>query len=177
MKEQLIPIKGVGMKKIPVILVIGLLVLAAGCAGALMQKYGSLQMDNSVEHAFIAGAMKPNLTYYYLASEEAPYVIIGVDKKLVLDDAESWNLMVPQISSHLQRVVKTSYDRWREQGFIFRGFRMLDQDGLYIGDWYSVWDITIVNPVLFSRDGHVVIYPPPFPRMEPSGPGKEVDHR
>lgn len=153
------------------------LVSAAGCAGTMTHKYGSLQADSAVAQAFAAGDLKPNLTYYYLSSEDTPYVIIGVDKNLVLDDAEAWRLMVPQLSTNLQRIVRLSYDRWRAQGYVFAGFRMLDQGGRHIGDWYSIWDINIINPVIHSReDNHVVIYPPPFPRLEPSPPDR-IDRR
>ena len=150
-----------------------------GCAGLKPGNYGSLAPDGAVENAFTTGTLKPNLTYYYLASEDTPFVIIGVDKNLVLDDAKDWNLMVPQLSEHLRRVVKLSYDRWRAEGYTFRGFRILDQDGRYIGDWYSIWDMNTVNPVIYSKDqGHVVIYPPTSPRLEPSPAGSSgFDHK
>lgn len=152
-----------------------IVIFISGCAGLKPGNYGSLQPDGAVEQAFMAGTLKPNLTYYYLSSEDSPYVIIGVDKNLVFDDIRAWRSMEPQLSTHLQRVVQTAYDRWRAQGYTFRGFKMIDQDGRYIGDWYSIWDINIVNPVLFSKDeGHVVIYPPPFPRLEPSPPGGAI---
>jgi len=170
------------MKKFSTMLVVAglVLLLIPGCAGLKPGKYGSLQADAAVEQAFLAGTLKPNLTYYYLASEYTPYVIIGVDKNLVLDDVRDWRLMEPQLSTHLQRVVKTTYDRWRAQGYDFRGFKILDQDKRYIGDWYSIWDINIVNPVVYSSKddpAHVIIYPPPFPRLEPSSPGRDINHR
>lgn len=164
------------MEKLSVKLIIaGLIVLLiAGCAGLKPGNYGKIQSDAAVEQAFMAGQVKPNLTYYYLSSEDAPYVIIGVDKKLVLDDRRDWRLMQPQASEHMRRVVQDMYDRWRQQGYYnLRGFKMIDQNGRYIGDWYSIWDIKIINPVLFSKDEtHVVIYPPPFPRLEPTTPGE-----
>ncbi len=163
------------MKKLSFRLMLaGLIVIfISGCAGLKPSKYGSIQPDEAVEQAFMAGQVKPNLTYYYLGGEDAPYVIIGVDKNLVLDDRRDWRLLEPQLSEYLQRVVQLMYDRWRMQGYYnLRGFRMIDQDGRYIGDWYSIWDITIISPVLYSKDQeHVVIYPPPFPRLEPTGPG------
>lgn len=156
----------------------GLVLLVLGCAGLKAGSYGSIVPDNAVEQAFLAGTLKSNLTYYYLSSEDSPYVIIGVDKNVVLDDAREWRIMEPQSSSHLRRVVQSSYDRWRAEGYTFRGFKMTDQNGQYMGDWYSIWDMSIIHPVLYSKDqGHVVIYPPPFPRLEPSPAGAEKNHK
>lgn len=148
-------------------------IFIAGCAGLKPGKYGTIRPDGSVEQSFMAGKMKPELAYYYLASETSPYVIIGVDRTLVLDNKRQWRVLEPQLSTHLQRVVQSMYDTWRAQGYTLRGFRMLDQDGRYIGDWYSIWDVNIINPVLYSKDQNsVVIYPPSFPRLEPSPPGR-----
>lgn len=144
----------------------------AGCAGMKHGKYGSIQPDGAVEQSFTAGRLKPELTYFYLSSEDAPYVVIGVDKNFILDDRREWRLLQPQTSAHLKTVVQSMYDRWRQQGFTLRGFKMIDQGGRHIGDWYSIWDIKIINPVLYSTDAtHVVIYPPPFPALEPTTPG------
>lgn len=150
--------------------------IVIGCGG----RYGSLSTDSAVERSFAAGTLKQNLTYYYLGSEDSPFVYIGVDKGLVLDDIREWRLIEPQTAARLQTLVKLSYDRWRGQGYTFRGFRMLDQDGRYAGDWYSVWDIDIVNPVLYSKDqSRIVIFPPPFPSLETGGrtPGGVIIRR
>lgn len=149
-----------------------IVILIAGCAGLNPGKYGSIQPDGAVEKLFTEGQAKPNLTYYYLSSEDAPYVVIGVDKKLTLDDKREWRLMHPQESAHLKSVVQSMYDRWRQQGYTLRGFRMIDQNGRYMGDWYSIWDVKVINAILYSKDEtHVVIYPPPFPALEPTTPG------
>lgn len=156
-------------------LVLGLML---GCTSMKAGNYGSIAPDDSIEKSFLAGTLKPGLTYYYLSSEDSPYVIIGVDKSLVLDDAREWRLMEPQSSGRLRRVVQSSYDVWRAQGYTFRGFKMLDQNGRYVGDWFSIWDMGIIHPVLYSKDGDkILIYPPPFPRLESGPAGNERNHK
>lgn len=129
---------------------------------------GSLQQDSAVDQDFMEGKVKPNLRYYFLGSEDAPYVIIGVERDIVLDNAQDWRVIDLKGSDDLRDIVQSMYDRWRQQGYSLAGFRIIDQNGRYLGDWYSIWDIKIISPVVFSKDyQHTEIYPPPFPRLEP----------
>lgn len=129
---------------------------------------GSIQQDSSVDQDFMEGKIKPNLRYYYLGSENAPYVILGVEREIILDNARDWLVMDLKGAKNLKDIVQSMYDRWRQQGYSLAGFRVLDQKGRYLGDWYSIWDTKIINPFVFSKDyQHTEIYPPPFPRLEP----------
>lgn len=136
--------------------------------------YGSLQGDKAVSQAFVAGEIKPNLNYYYLGSEATPYVIIGVRRDLILDNSQDWRTLEPQMPGYLSNLTKMMYDNWRQRGDVLQGFRIIDHNGRYLGDWYSIWDIYIINPVVLSKDEqHIEIYPPRFPRLEPSPGGSQ----
>lgn len=153
-----------------------LLATAAGILGLLAVwayrakhgNRGSIRRDSSVDQDFAAGKLKPDLHYYYLGSEDAPYVIIGVRSDIVLENAGDWRGLGPRGSDDLRDLLRSTYDRWRQQGYTLAGFKILDENGQHLGDWYSVWDINIINPVVLSKDRqHLEIYPPPFPRLEP----------
>lgn len=165
------------MRKIPILLAASLIILAVSCTFFKQHGgYGSLGGNSAVGSAFMAGQVNPNLYYYYLGAAAAPYVIIGVRKDLTLDDARDWRTFGPLAPGYLGQVTKMMYDTWRERGYTLQGFRILDQNGRYLGDWFSIWDINIINPVVFSKDAqHIEIYPPPFPRLEPSGAGEGTE--
>jgi hypothetical protein len=148
------------LKKL-VLPVIALLLLTAACGG----KYGGLQLSDRAEKSFLKGELQPNLTYYYFGREAAPDVIMGLDRGFVLDNPDMWYPIKPQTPENLRGLVRMMYDRVRmERPFpppSLRGFRMLDQYGRYVGDWYSLWG----TEAAIKSDGgtHVVIYPPRLP--------------
>lgn len=136
-----------------------LLLFLAACAAG---RSGGLQLNNRAETSFVRGELKPNLIYYYFGRAAAPDVIMGLDKNFVLENPDMWYPIAPQTSENLRGLVKMMYDRLRmEQPFpppALRGFRMIDQYGRYIGDWYSTWDTT--TSIRSDGGTHVLIYPP-----------------
>lgn len=154
------------------VFIAGLLILFLSACSSLNFSWqkGSIQPDSSVEKAFTQGTMKPDFKYYFLSAPDSPYVIIAVDGNLTLDNADAWRRWEPGMN--LGSTVQYMYDRWRMEGYSLRGYRMLDQNKRYVGDWYSIWDINIINPILYSKDEtHIIVYPPPFPRLEPTAGG------
>jgi hypothetical protein len=137
------------------------------CAG----KYGGLQTNSEVGQSFVKGALKPNLTYYYFGRAESPDAIMGFDKSFVLGNPDMWYPIVPQSSERIRGLVKMMYDRLRMEQNIppdLRGFRMVDQNGRYVGDWYSLWNTTTT---VKSQDNTVVVSPPQLaqPTVGPEG--------
>lgn len=145
-----------------------LLVLAA-CGG----RYGGLQLNDRVEKSFVRGEIKPNMTYYYFGRAAAPDAIMALDKSFVLDNPDMWYPIVPQTSENLRGLVKMMYDRLRmEYSFpppSMRGFRMLDQHGRYVGDWYS--ELGTTTSVKSDGGSRVLVYPPRT--SAPAGGGVE----
>lgn len=149
-----------------------LLVWACKTAAPRPGGYGSLQGDSAVAQNFLTGYINPDLRYYYLGSEAAPYVIIGVKREFNLDNSRDWRTLGIQAPGSFGTLIKMTYDAWRQRGYTLQGFRIMDQSGRYVGDWFSIWDVGIIHPVVYSKDEqNVVIYPPPFPRLEPSPAG------
>lgn len=144
-----------------VILAIVVLVLAA-CGG----KYGGLQLNDGVEKSFARGELKPNLAYYYFGRAASPDAIMALDKGFVLDNPGMWYPVVPLTSENLRGLVRMMYDRLRmEYSFpppSMRGFRMLDQYGRYVGDWYS--ELGTTTTVKSDGGTHVLVYPPDISR-------------
>lgn len=124
--------------------------------------YGGLQINDKVEQSFVRGEIKPNLTYYYFGREAAPDAIMALDKGFVLENPDMWYPIVPQTSENLRALTKMMYDRLRmEYSFpppTLRGFRLLDQYGRYVGEWYSPWEYT--NSVKSDGGNRVLVYPP-----------------
>lgn len=150
-----------------------LLLAVISCGG----KYGGLQMNSQVEQSFAKGVLKPNMTYYYFGREASPDAIMALDKSFVLGNPDMWYPIVPQTSDNLRGLVKLMYDRLRMEQTIppdLRGFRMLDQKGRYVGDWYSLWNTTTY---IKSTDNTVVISPPQLyqPTVRPEG--ERIRHR
>lgn len=147
----------------------GIFLLAlAACGGS----YGGLQLNDRVEKSFVRGELKPSMTYYYFGREAAPDAIMALDKRFVLDNPDMWYPIVPQTSENLRGLSKMMYDRLRmEYAFpppTLRGFRMIDQYGRYVGDWYSAWETT--TTVKSDGGTHVLVYPP---RVSAPGGGVE----
>jgi len=141
-----------------------IVLLLASCGGS----YGALQLSNPVERSFVKGELNPNLRYYYFGRAAAPDAIMGLDRRFTLADPDVWYPIEPQSSENLRALAKMMYDRLRmEQPFpppALRGFRMLDQYGRYVGDWYS--DLNTTTTVRSDGGARVLIYPP-----QSTGPG------
>lgn len=138
------------------------LVLAACASGG----YGRLQLNDRVEKSFVKGELNPNLSYYYFGRAAAPDAIMALDRRFVLENPEMWYPISPQTSENLRFLVKMMYDRLRmEYSFPppdMRGFRMLDQYGRYVGDWYSEMGTT--TTVRSDGGTRVLVYPPQISR-------------
>ncbi len=135
-----------------------LLLVLIACGG----KYGTLQLDDQVGQGFVKGELKPNFTYYYFGRADAPTVIMGLDKRFVLGNPDMWYPIQPQTSENLRVLVKTTSDALRMQMQTppdLRGFRMLDQNGRYVGDWYSLMG---AYSEIQSTGNSVIIFPPEF---------------
>lgn len=148
-----------------------LLILTAACGGSR----GGLQLNDRAERSFVKGELNPNLTYYYFGRAAAPDVIMGLDRRFVLENPDMWYPIEPQTSENLRGLVKMMYDRLRmEQSFpppALRGFRMLDQYGRYVGEWYSLWD---ASTTIRSDGGTLVlVYPPRISAPEGGTEGGE----
>ncbi len=141
------------------------LLTACSTIGYFLQR-GELQPDSIVDKAFAGGDVDPNMKYFYLNSPSTPYVIIGVNRNLVLANADDWRTMGPQ--EDLRDIVMGMYDRWHMQGYTLRGFRMFDQNKRDVGIWYSIWEPNIINAVIYPESKHVIVHPPMTPRLEPS---------
>jgi len=146
-------------------------VLAFSACGG---RYGGLQLNGGAEQAFISGAMKPNLVYYTYGSSASPDVVIGVDKSFALENRDSWYPLVPQTSENLRSLTKMMYDRYRmdRPEVTLRGFRMYDQHGRYVGDWYSAFGTT--TSIKSDESNRVVIYPPQLPVPGPGLEGRGI---
>jgi len=144
-----------------------LLLAVISCAG----NYGGLRMNSQVEQSFVKGALKPNMSYYYFGREESPDAIMALDRKYVLGNPDLWYPIVPQTPGRVRGLVKMMYDRLRMEQNVppdLRGFRMVDQNGRYVGDWYSLWNTTTT---VRSTDDTVVVGAPrlPYPTVRPDG--------
>jgi len=151
--------------KLSILMLAALSIALAACGG----RYGGIALDMAAEQGFLSATVKPNLTYYTFGSSAAPGAVIGVDKGFVLANTDLWYPLIPQTPENLRALTRMMYDRSRmdRPDVTLRGFRMVDQNGRYVGDWYSAWGAT--TTVKSDENNRVTIYQPSLPDLK-NGP-------
>lgn len=153
--------------KLRILMLAALSIALVACGG----RYGGITLDMAAEQGFLSGTVKPNLTYYTFGSSAAPGAVIGVDKGFVLANTDMWYPLTPQTSENLRALTRMMYDRYRadKPDVTLRGFRMVDQNGRYVGDWYSAWGTT--TTVKSDENNRVTIYQPSLPNLQSGSDG------
>lgn len=168
-----------------ILIIIALLVIIAGCAGLQSERsnYGKIRPNGDVARAFENYTVKPDHTYYISGSESQPNVIIGVDKRYILESSlwKKRNLLTKeQLPSPYHVIDKLSLKyyvdgmeaRVSQFNLVLHGFDILDNHGTDIGDWYSIAEAR--TSVKMLGDNKITIYPPPldlYERYENGGRG------
>lgn len=137
------------------VVLIFFVILFARRAGAA---YGSIRPNRSVTGNFESHRVKTDLTYYLSGSETYPNAIIGVDKRLTLESS-LWKQrdFTPEELGELVRRMQARAD---EHDQVLDGFDILDSEGKYIGEWFSLPGITVM--VKMESENRVKISTPPM---------------
>ncbi len=136
-------------------LIAALCILLAGCAGTY-----ALRADNSVGLDFWRGVIKPDLNYFSFSPAREPEVIIGVNRNLVLVNSVMWQPVSPLTPENISTISQMMFYRWQIQNIQVQGYRMVDDKGRYVGEWYSPENFTTE---IYSRGGNRVYISPPSP--------------
>jgi len=119
--------------------------------------YGSLTPDDRVLRSFESFEVKPNLSYYTSGAVTCPTAIMGVANHVSLD-SRLWGKRV-FTKDELVTIVQNMQGKAAELDRTLHGFRILDNKGRYLGEWYSVLGITATVKV--KKDGRIMITTPP----------------
>ena len=119
-----------------------LLIIASGLAGcAGCQDCGSIRRNLEVTRYFLDERIDPDLNYYINGQETHPWAIIGIDRGYTLE-GRFWSpvdLTQEQLSLWMAHIRTRGMQAIANYG-TFRGFDILDPDGVRVGVWYSVYD-------------------------------------
>ncbi len=126
--------------------------LLAGCAAS--GSSGKWQVNTDVQHAFEAGTLLPDHTYYYIGSIAAPESVIAIDNQFTLR-TKVW----AQVDMTQERL--NSWLQWYKTDDLrvcdFFGGVILTPDGKRAGIWYSV---NLFNTIEMPEPGVLVVYQP-----------------
>jgi hypothetical protein len=137
------------------VIVIGFIILFGRRVRA---QYGSTRPNGKVTDRFESYDMKPDLVYYYSGTETVPTAIIGVDRQLTLD-SKLWK-RVDITPEKLKTLVQNMKAQVSERDETLHGFDILDNRGMFIGEWFSVLGIHTV--IKMGKDNKITIHPPPI---------------
>ena len=121
------------------------------------------------EQAFWTDYINADFDYYMCGSDKSPAAIIGVKKKFRLANFSMWTPIDPVTHEKLIGVVRKMFfnSRMQSQPKKLCGNQMFDQNGGYVGDWFSPWGATTnIN----TKDKLVYISPPQLPQPTRSKP-------
>lgn len=118
--------------------------------------YGSIRPNGKVTESFESYEVKPDLIYYFSGAETSPTAIIGVVKRLTLD-SQLWKRIdvTPEKLENLVRNMKTKVS---ERDETLHGFDILDNKGMYMGEWFSI--LGVHGVVKIGKDDKVTIHQP-----------------
>jgi hypothetical protein len=152
-KEEEIAMSGNYLIGLLAVIVIAFIVLYRRRFGT---QYGSLAPDARVRQNFEAFEVKPVLNYYTSGAEEYPTALIGVDKRWVLEST-LWKKR--ELSEDQMRtLVLNMQARVAERDDTLHGYRILDNRGAYLGEWYSIAGIHVV--VKMGKEKTFTLTPP-----------------
>ena len=122
------------------------------CAG-YFENYGKFRKSMEVMETFESHKVLPDYKYYYTGSDSQPDAIIGIRNDYVMDSS-LWKEVNPT-----PRDLKVWIDRMTSQmpHFACYGAEILDNRGMVIGIWYSLFDTSVVK---LGADKHVNVYLP-----------------
>jgi hypothetical protein len=118
--------------------------------------YGSIRPNGKVTDSFESYEVKPDLIYYFSGAETAPTAIIGVDKRLTLD-SQLWK-MIEVTPEKLETLVQNMKATVAEHDETLHGFDILDNQGKYMGEWFSMLGIHVV--VKMGKENNLAITTP-----------------
>jgi hypothetical protein len=119
-------------------------------------QFGSLAPDARVRQNFEAFEVKPVLTYYTSGAEEYPTALIGVDKRFVLEST-LWKKQ-DLSEDQMRTLVLNMQARVAERDDTLHGYRILDNRGAYLGEWYSIAGIHVA--VKMGKEKTFTLTPP-----------------
>ena len=111
-----------------VLVVLGLLLVAAGCT----KNYGRFVKSNEVDLAFRQGDRQPGYMYFYAGRDTMPYAIIGIDPTYTVP-SRYWIPFEPEPDT-LKKMTGNMYWKNRYNPY---GSQILAPDGTIIGVWFS----------------------------------------
>jgi hypothetical protein len=137
------------------VIVIGFIILFGRRVRA---NYGSIKPNGKVTESFESFEVKPDLIYYFSGPETLPTAIIGVDTRFNLD-SRLWS-RIDLTPEKLKTLVQNMKARVSERDETLHGFDILDNEGKYMGEWFSILGIHVV--VKMGKENTVAITTPPI---------------
>ena len=151
--------------EIKVLLVIGLAILGGLIlffSGRLRERYGALRASEIVTRSYEQHELNPDSTYYISGPDVYPRVVIGIDRRLMLDsdlwkqrdfDPETFRETIRNMQSMALSTMQ-----------MLHGFEIVDQQGRRVGTWFSVLDVRTTIKML--KDNRVRVDTPPLPSVQ-----------
>jgi hypothetical protein len=135
-------------------LLLALLLLLGGCAGAQNGAKGSLTHTGEVTQLFESNTVLPDHVYYYSGPEAEPEAIIGIQSGYAFQGKYWYQVALTpgQLQAWNRRI-----DNAHRIRFSYKGARIMTPDGKQVGVWYSPFEHTVIR---FPEANTILIYAP-----------------
>jgi len=132
-------------------------------------KYGTLKASARADEDFQQYRRNEGLTYYTSGSDDCPTALMGIDGSFDLESS-LWKKKT-FAEGEFKTLIQSMQQRVASADQQLHGFEILDKNGQYAGDWYSIMGI---HTVIANRGARgIVISPPPDDLYERHGGGRE----
>lgn len=136
-----------------VVILVGFLILFGG---RIRAKYGSIKPNGKVTESFESFEVKPDLIYYFSGTETLPTAIIGVDTRFIVD-SRLWS-RIDLTPEKLKTMVQNMKARVSDHDETLHGFDIIDNEGKYMGEWFSILGIHVV--IKMGKENNIAITTP-----------------
>ncbi len=144
--------------QIIIILCIGVLAVVMVATRIAGGRYGHLRPSQEATESYTSFRVDPEKHYYISGPEAHPNALMGLNKNRTLE-SDLWKRKDLDDAGMKELVVNMQH-KAMEQMFFLQGFDIHDDQGLKIGDWYSIMGLHIT--IQMMGENRVSITTPPL---------------
>lgn len=135
-------------KSIMIVILVVLATFAVFFGPRLLSTYGKLKPSADVTDAFDTRRIKEGMTYFASGSNVYPMAVIGINEQWILE-SQLWRKLSAQ---EVENMLFNMQEEAMRSQQILHGYEIIDQDGHYVGDWYSVAGLnTVIKKIIDYR--------------------------